>query len=262
MDKSFLCSKKYPKENKSLIKNLCISCKQDSNIVIKDTEYCNQCFTSVQLKKYRKNLDTIEKDHKVLFCLSQSLISYVMLFFIFKCFRLKDKIFILVSTDCDKKILDLIEKFQLNIIKDNFIINSNYEEYRTNMINFASDNNFDILLLDENIHMLVTFVLTGFCTNQIQNLNERIQNTETYKNLYILKPFSNFIDKEILYCYFLFKEIVSFKIYNFKFEPLFLKCYDFVYHLSLRNYSTPFNVINTLKKAFLEIKEEELNIKL
>ncbi|KAM0674228.1 hypothetical protein GVAV_002302 [Gurleya vavrai] len=218
----------------------CVSCKTDSILTIRNINFCNACFTRKIYKKVRQELNKINEPN-VLFIFSGDKNSCVLMNILSEMIHNNSKIKI--------KVINVSQNTNFQFSKNKFeiynhSIDSNENEIKNFFNNIKIQYNSEAIMTSESLDDLTSKALVLV----IQGKGREAVDYVSQKNTKIYRPLININKSEIEIFFDLNRDQFPEKIIQHKNDFLSQETEKFVDMLNEKNYSTSYNVIETLKK--------------
>lgn len=210
----------------------CISCKNKSEIEIKKITFCNHCFSRKLIKKVRQIINTMKNKTILVIVDGSSLISTALhiLNEIFQ-YRHEYTVSIYFKDQTNKDVI--IQESKMAKFK---VVNNEKKEFE----NLLSQNLIDIIHLetiDDLAYKSFSYILNGEGMKAVNNLTS---------NIY--RPFEKISNYEMM-CYYNINKCKIIELINEKSTSKIEQITkDFLERLNKNNYSTSYNIVETLKK--------------
>ncbi|EJW01668.1 hypothetical protein EDEG_03790 [Edhazardia aedis USNM 41457] len=235
----------------------CVICQNESVIVIKTIFFCETCFQNKFFQKIRRVLKNL-KDKNVLLVLSGSRDSLVLAYFIDKIFLNRKNTKIHLFCPEFNRFIDFFEN--LCFQKINFqipkISNENEDYFCTNYIrrllsmlneNIEGSEKIRSVIIEENLNESAAILFDFICNGKGRDACNYARGQ--IDDLIFIKPLSDIFNYEIDHYYLSLKNIVPLSAIQIKRSNIYEMSANFIDSLTKDNYSTPYNIIETLKKV-------------
>jgi tRNA(Ile)-lysidine synthase TilS/MesJ len=242
----------------------CVSCEGPPKISIKTVEFCSECFKRKLIRKVRKELNKIEDDN-MLFCITGTQSSLVMAYLLNECVKYRKKTRIELFSSSHHQFYKTLNFNLADNIKiqdsdgedpatSNGGIRNNHVDYgelRANGVKLAKELNIRTILLEGSTEDISSQALSLICRGDPVSACSVASDNECVDEIAIIRPFSKVLNKEILFFYFLKRNEIPLSRISVKYDDVEKKVGDLVKKSTAINYSTGFNVIETLRKVKL-----------